>query len=116
MQIIESDCHECHSPFDKESQDAKCIYCHEEVGKDLINKSGYHGRFEQVSDVKCKSCHTEHKGRDAVLVLLDKETFDHKFTDYKLVGSHTGSNVSCESCHESEKKVLGYKKRMFLLS
>ncbi len=100
----ENDCEECHSPFDKESQNTKCIFCHEEVGKDLMNKSGYHGRSEQVSEVKCKSCHTEHKGRDTVLILLDKETFDHKFTDFELVGSHAGSSVSCESCHETDKK------------
>ncbi len=109
----ESDCHECHSPFDKEGQDAKCIYCHEEVGEDLINKSGYHGRFEHVSKVKCKSCHTEHKGRDAVLVILDKETFDHKLTDYRLVGSHTGSNVGCESCHEPGNKYWDTKMECF---
>ena len=54
---------QCHSPFSKESQDDKCISCHEEVGEDLIKKSGYHGRFEQIAKMKCKSCHTEHKGR-----------------------------------------------------
>jgi hypothetical protein len=99
----ENDCYECHAPFSKESQDDKCISCHKEVGKDLTKKSGYHGRFEQIAEMKCKSCHTEHKGRDAVLVLLDKETFDHNFTDYALVGAHDSISVSCEACHETGK-------------
>ncbi|MCK5371971.1 MAG: hypothetical protein KAQ62_25595, partial [Cyclobacteriaceae bacterium] len=60
---FENDCYACHSPFSKESQNDKCISCHKEVGRDLIQKSGYHGRFEQVAAVKCKLCHTEHKGR-----------------------------------------------------
>ena len=51
---IEGDCYACHSPFSKESQNDKCISCHREVGKDLIKKSGYHGCFEQVSEMKCK--------------------------------------------------------------
>jgi hypothetical protein len=101
---FENDCSACHSPFSKESQNGKCVSCHKEVGKDLIQKSGYHGRFEQVSAMKCKSCHTEHKGRNAVLVLLDRETFDHKFTDYTLVGAHAGISVGCEDCHEVGEK------------
>jgi hypothetical protein len=100
----ENDCSACHSPFSKESQDDKCISCHKEVGKDLIQKSGYHGRFEHVSAMKCKSCHTEHNGRNAVIVLFDRETFDHKFTDYILVGAHTGISVGCEDCHKVGEK------------
>ncbi len=101
---FENDCSSCHFPFSKESQNQKCIFCHDEIGKDLIDRSGYHGRFEQVSTMKCKSCHTEHKGRNTVLVLLDMETFDHKFTDYKLVGAHAGISVGCEGCHKTGEK------------
>ena len=110
---FENDCSACHSPFSKESQNDKCTFCHNEIGKDLIKKSGYHGRFEQVSAMKCKSCHTEHKGRDAVLVLLDRETFDHKFTDYTLVGAHAGISVGCEDCHEVGEKYRNVKVECF---
>ena len=109
----ENDCYECHAPFSKESQDDKCIFCHKEVGNDLIKKSGYHGRFEQIAEMKCKSCHTEHKGRDAVLVLLDKETFDHNLTDYALVEAHASISVSCEACHETGKKCRDVKMECF---
>ena len=110
---FENDCYVCHAPFSKESQNDKCISCHEEVGEDLLKKTGYHGRFEQVSEMKCKSCHTEHKGRNAVLVLLDKETFDHKFTDYTLVGAHAGISVDCKDCHEVGEKYRDAKVECF---
>ncbi len=101
---FENDCSACHTPFSKERQDDKCITCHEEVGRDLIQQSGFHGRFADVSAVQCKSCHTEHKGRNAVIVLFDSETFDHKFTDYILVGAHSGIRVGCEGCHKEGEK------------
>lgn len=100
----ESSCYECHLPFSKESQDGKCIACHKEVGKDLKENQGYHGLYNRVSELKCKSCHTEHKGREAILVILDKETFDHKHTDYVLAGAHADISASCEVCHETGKK------------
>jgi hypothetical protein len=54
---FENDCSVCHSPFNKESQNDKCTFCHNEIGIDLIKKTGYHGRFEQVSEIKFKSFH-----------------------------------------------------------
>jgi hypothetical protein len=35
--------------------------CHKEVGKDVAELKGHHGRIDTTKD--CKECHAEHKGR-----------------------------------------------------
>jgi len=73
--------------------------CHKEVGQDMRERTGYHGRLKPQA---CRSCHTDHKGRGARIVDLDKQKFDHAQTDYQLHGKH--SKVECEKCHEPKKK------------
>ncbi|RMH41945.1 MAG: cytochrome C, partial [Alphaproteobacteria bacterium] len=43
-----------------------------------------------------------HIGRDADIVGLDAETFDHGLTDFALEGAHAA--VACDGCHEAGKK------------
>jgi len=87
---FEEQCQKCHVPFEREAQPRLCLDCHEEVLSDVDTERGYHGRLEEA---QCNNCHTEHKGRDAQIVDLDKETFDHTRTDYLLSGKH--ENASC---------------------
>ena len=97
----EEECSKCHQPFRKESQNRLCTDCHEEVGADISGKQGFHGRgVAGKSD--CKHCHTDHKGRDADIIELGIETFDHENTDFSLRGAHTGT--SCSACHVRGKK------------
>lgn len=98
---LESECTKCHSRFKKASQKKLCLDCHEETALDIKSKKGFHGRNKLVDRSDCKSCHTEHKGRDADVVQLNQTTFDHKLTDFELDGVHTG--VSCKSCHKPDK-------------
>ena len=49
----------------------KCLDCHKEVASDVRGKMGYHGR---IAERECRTCHTEHRGRDAKVVLLDEKT------------------------------------------
>jgi hypothetical protein len=98
----EEDCDNCHKKFDKAAQPKLCADCHKDIRKDLNEKRGYHGRLDQ--DKQCKECHTEHQGRDANIVILDKDKFDHKQTDYPLKGRHAESKVECEDCHKTDKK------------
>lgn len=95
----EENCRSCHIPFDKKAQDRLCVECHKDVGQDINRKTGYHGRQEPQS---CRSCHTDHKGVDAVIVQLNTKTFDHRQTDYVLDGKH--KDVACKSCHVAGKK------------
>jgi hypothetical protein len=99
---VEGQCSACHTAFEKENQNVKCIECHEDVGADIEQKKGFHGLFPEVQEQQCKTCHTEHIGRDGIIVILDEKTFDHEMTDFHLAGKH--QEVECDGCHEEGKK------------
>lgn len=98
----ENDCKSCHEPFKKSSQRRLCLDCHKKVAEDVSKKIGYHGLSKGVGETECNHCHTEHKGREANVVLLGKEVFDHRSTDFPLKGGHV--KVTCAACHEPKKK------------
>jgi cytochrome c1 len=95
----EEQCTKCHVRFDRAAQDRLCMDCHKDVGQDMRERTGWHGRQKPQA---CRSCHTDHKGREARIVELDKTRFDHDPTDYALRGKHV--KVPCEKCHEPKKK------------
>ncbi len=95
----EADCSQCHVRFDRGGQDKLCVVCHKDVGQDLAKKIGLHGKQKLQP---CRSCHTEHRGRNANMAPLDTKAFDHKQTDYLLKGKH--APVECKSCHVAGKK------------
>ena len=97
---IEADCAKCHAPFRKASQDALCLDCHTKVNEDLTHASGFHGRAPGLAKAACRDCHTEHKGRDADVIGLDRAAFDHRFTDYPLPGAHL--RLACETLPPGE--------------
>jgi hypothetical protein len=99
---IERECAKCHAPFDKAAQDGLCLACHTDVATDLSEKHGMHGQVPSVQGHPCKTCHTEHKGRGADIVHLDRTTFEHRFTDLQLRGAHT--RVPCDACHVPGKR------------
>jgi hypothetical protein len=96
---VENDCSACHVRFDRNAQDGRCLECHKDVGTDMRNGAGYHGRLKpQV----CRSCHTDHKGRDAKIVVLNEKQFDHALTDFALRGKH--QKTECAKCHVPPQK------------
>lgn len=98
----ESECSQCHERFEKRSQSALCLDCHEEIAADIDSLEGFHGRIEGIRDMECKVCHTDHEGRDADIVGLDPDTFDHAATDFELKGVHL--KTECQACHSPELK------------
>jgi hypothetical protein len=95
----EEECTKCHVRFDRAAQDKLCTDCHKDVGQDMRERTGYHGR--QKATATCRSCHTDHKGRSARIVEFDKNKFDHAQSDYLLRGKHI--DTKCEKCHEPKK-------------
>jgi hypothetical protein len=95
----EEDCQKCHVKFDRNAQDKLCMDCHKDVGQDARAKTGFHGRMKPQA---CRTCHTEHKGRDARIGAFDKATFDHATTNFALRGGH--QKVDCAKCHEPGKQ------------
>ncbi len=96
---LETDCRKCHVVFSPSSQPKLCMNCHEDIGDDIAGEHGYHGKMEKA---KCRSCHTDHKGREARIVKLDEKIFDHRMTDFLLFGEHP--NANCNRCHRPGKK------------
>lgn len=98
------DCKLCHEFFGKSEQSNLCLDCHDHknIATDISKGSGYHGRIPGIKSKECKTCHVEHKGRNVSIVLLDKQTFDHRLTDFELRGRHR--DAACSDCHESGKK------------
>lgn len=98
----EGKCAACHARLRDTDQNALCRECHKEVSADLDAGAGFHGRSSGVAEAECRSCHTEHVGRDADVVGLDAAAFDHRDTDYPLGGAHR--RAPCAGCHEPAKK------------
>ena len=96
---LESKCGNCHVRMDRAAQPRLCMDCHKEVAADVRGRTGHHGRIKQQ---ECRACHTEHKGRDANVVVLDRSRFDHTLTDFALRGKH--ASVTCASCHRAKVK------------
>ena len=99
---LKGTCEKCHEPFSRQAQSALCLDCHKDVAADRRSKSRFHGRDPLASSKDCKHCHTEHKGRDAAIAPLDRETFNHGLTNFKLSGAHTAAR--CEGCHVAKVK------------
>ena len=99
---IESQCGQCHEPGSRKSQPKLCLACHKDVGADIADKRGYHGRDPTISAQDCKHCHTDHKGASFDIVQLDRETFNHARTNFALTGAH--ASVTCNACHPANTK------------
>lgn len=93
----ENECEKCHEAFSRQGQSALCLNCHKDVSSDRSSKKGFHGRDPSAANRDCKHCHTDHKGRAAQIAPLDKETFNHELTNFKLGGVH--ASARCEGCH-----------------
>ncbi len=99
---LRKNCSNCHTSFSKGAQVSLCLDCHKKVNADIRQKRGLHGRSAEVAASNCSHCHTDHIGRDANIVLLDKAVFDHAMTDFALDGAHRG--VPCSGCHAQGRK------------
>ena len=91
----EAECSSCHEAFDRSKQRALCLDCHEDVASDISNIAGFHGLFEDARLDDCADCHTDHEGRDAVIIVLDRQLFNHEYTNFALKGNH--ADVECGS-------------------
>ncbi len=99
---LETECDNCHESFSQGAQSPLCLDCHKKIRRDVSTGEGFHGRSHSVSQQECRDCHTDHIGRDADIVLLDAETFDHAATDFALNGHH--KTLACADCHKPDIK------------
>jgi hypothetical protein len=97
----ENECRNCHVPFKRTAQDGLCLACHKEVGVDMRAHTGFHGRLQPQA---CRTCHTDHRGREAKIAPLNERGFDHAQTDFVLRGAHAAPGLECRGCHAPAKK------------
>jgi hypothetical protein len=95
----EDSCKHCHVRFDRPAQDQLCADCHKDIGRDLVQHTGMHGRMKRQP---CRVCHTDHRGRDMRIAEFDKRSFDHQQTDYSLRAKHR--ETDCGKCHLPRQK------------
>jgi len=108
-QKFEAECTLCHVRMRNTTQPALCRDCHEQVDEDMSKRRGFHGRDKNASQLECKTCHSEHKGRNARIIWLDKDKFDHRATDFMLDGKH--ALTECHACHLQSEKYRQAKSR-----
>ncbi len=89
-------CFACHSPL-KGVDPGLCLGCHDRVRHQVENRSGFHANKGN----SCEVCHADHRGRDAGLIRLEEDSFDHSETGFELTGEH--ANLACDDCHLPEK-------------
>ncbi|NWG92775.1 MAG: cytochrome C [Parvularculaceae bacterium] len=100
--IPEATCDSCHASFNKGAQNGLCLECHKEIALDVRARKGFHGKAPDAATASCSFCHAEHKGRAAQIAPFDKTAFNHRLTDYPLMGGHLG--VACAECHAADAK------------
>ena len=96
---IESQCKKCHEHFEQANQTPLCLDCHKKIQLDIKDKKHFHGNLQKTSIINCKTCHSDHLGRKADIVGLDKDNFEHSATGFTLRGAH--ENLQCNLCHNS---------------
>jgi hypothetical protein len=101
---FESDCKTCHVRMRDTTQNRLCLDCHDHqpIAEDIRNRRGFHGKDRDASGLACKACHSDHLGRDARIVWLDPDKFDHGNTDFRLEGRHM--LTECKACHVEDRK------------
>jgi len=98
----EEQCSLCHDRSDRNRQTQLCLDCHKEIAADLRAQQGFHGRLSGIERSQCRACHSEHLGRQAHIMRLSPEQFDHDSTDFALKGAH--AFLACQSCHVAGKR------------
>ncbi|MGD8339986.1 MAG: cytochrome c3 family protein [Gammaproteobacteria bacterium] len=93
----EDDCDLCHARFSRQSQRTLCLDCHTEIATDLQALEGFHGLSPEAGDEDCVACHTDHEGRDADVLGLVEDAFNHDLTRFPLRDSHL--EPVCSDCH-----------------
>ena len=95
-----NNCTECHT-LGSGVPDNKCLDCHEKLKKKIDDGIGPHAKYTDV----CIYCHSDHKGRNYKMTVIDEELYDHGITGYPLKGKHKG--LSCRSCHTIKQVYTG---------
>lgn len=99
---IEARCDDCHASFEKSAMSNLCLDCHDDIRADRESRNGFHGQSPLAGSKPCNTCHTDHLGRQADIIAMQMDSFDHQWTRFPLEGKH--SLLACNNCHEAGEK------------
>ena len=85
-------CSQCHDGLSA-TPNERCLACHDDVAARMAQGIGWHGQLEG----RCVGCHAEHRGPDADLLALDRDSWNHELAAFPLRGAHV--EVACDDCH-----------------
>jgi len=89
-------CESCHDA-DFNVDGTRCLACHDQIEARMKARKGVH---REVTTDDCELCHAEHGGRDADLMPIDRDDFDHSTeTGFPLEGYHGEFAGDCSRCH-----------------
>ncbi|MCI0521428.1 MAG: hypothetical protein L0Z70_14365 [Chloroflexi bacterium] len=99
----EGRCAACHPPlWQRGSMADRCLDCH----SDLLNDpTGFHGVMlaQGQRAIACRPCHTDHRGAQAGLTVLEVDRFPHLDAAGFALNGHqvmdNGVNFTCQDCH-----------------
>ncbi|MGE0172513.1 MAG: cytochrome c3 family protein [Oligoflexales bacterium] len=95
------DCLKCHEAGGG-VPDSGCLDCHKDISTQKREKKSFHGLMRGKD---CIDCHKEHKGRNYDSTFVNKKTFNHADTGFRLDGSH--AKLDCAKCHTSKRSDRG---------
>lgn len=96
-------CEACHEGLEP-PKDSACLACHPEIDAVMRAKLGFHGQLAG----ECRTCHTDHKGRDADVRGLDEKQFNHRLARFELIGKHR--ELQCDECHVEHSPEAGQRR------
>jgi len=101
-------CSACHtSVWESETMSDRCLLCHQEL---LTNPEDFHRiMLAQSQTWACYECHTEHRGAQASLTVMDLSSFPHEAAGYSLKGHQTtasGEDFTCSDCHGTQIEAM----------
>lgn len=107
---FENDCGRCHAPvWSSDRMADRCMACHANVAESIATDDGLHGRLREPRN--CKTCHVEHRGRQARLTRLDVAGFPHQvdtvgFTLARHKKNFDDTPLECSQCHADSLSTL----------
>src|SRR5688572_26230236 len=101
---IGRDCAACHTaPWESATMADRCVVCHTDIAIQLENVATLHGRLMHDNpSLTCRHCHSEHRGADAPLTVMEDAVFPHEVVGFSLNGHQlTAARVpfTCGDCH-----------------
>jgi nitrate/TMAO reductase-like tetraheme cytochrome c subunit len=83
----------------------RCLACHTELGPEIKQRDGLHGRMTEAARAECQSCHPDHRGREFSMISFggSLKGFDHRQTGWALRGAHAAAR--CDGCHQARQLV-----------